>query len=54
VEHPQDIGDGSTLAIMTALRTSGAALYVPFGENTRCDLIVDRNGELIRVQVRGM
>jgi len=52
VRHPKDVGDGSTLAIMTALRMSGVALYVPFGENTRCDLIVDEDGELIRVQCK--
>jgi PD-(D/E)XK endonuclease len=37
---------------MAALRETGAALYVPFGENTRCDLIVDHDGELIRVQCK--
>jgi hypothetical protein len=52
VEHPKDVGDGSTLAIMTALRLSGVALFVPFGENTRCDLIVDQDGELIRLQCK--
>ena len=52
MDHPKDIGDGSTLAIMTALRMSGVAIYVPFGENTRCDLIVDDDGELIRVQCK--
>jgi hypothetical protein len=51
VEHPKNIGDASTLAIMAALRETGVALYVPFGENTRCDLIAD-NGELIRVQCK--
>jgi hypothetical protein len=52
VGHPKDVGDGSTLAIMAALRMSGVALYVPFGESTRCDLIVDEDGELIRVQCK--
>jgi PD-(D/E)XK endonuclease len=52
MEHPKDVGDGSTLAIMTALRMSGVALYVPFGENTRCDLVVDDDGNLIRVQCK--
>jgi hypothetical protein len=52
VEHPKDIGDGSTLAIMAALRETGVALYVPFGENTRCDLILDDEGELVRVQCK--
>ena len=52
MEHPKDVGDGSTLAIMTALRMNGVALYVPFGENTRCDLVVDDGGNLIRVQCK--
>jgi hypothetical protein len=52
VEHPKDIGDASTLAIMTALRMTGSALYVPFGENTRSDLIIDCQERLIRVQCK--
>jgi hypothetical protein len=52
MEHPKDVGDASTLAIMIALRQTGLALYVPFGENTRCDLIVDNDGELTRVQCK--
>ena len=52
MEHPKDVGDGSTLAIMTALRMNGVALYVPFGENTRCDLVVDDDENLIRVQCK--
>jgi hypothetical protein len=30
-------------------REAGFALYVPFGENTRCDLIIERGDELLRV-----
>ncbi len=52
MEHPKDIGDASTLAIMTALRETGHALYLPFGENTRSDLIVERDGRLVRVQCK--
>jgi PD-(D/E)XK nuclease superfamily protein len=37
---------------MTALRQSGCAIYVPFGENTRCDLVVDIDGVLTRVQCK--
>jgi hypothetical protein len=37
---------------MAALRMTGSALYVPFGENTRCDLIIDRQGTLTRVQCK--
>jgi hypothetical protein len=52
MEHPKGVGDASTLAIMAALRESCVALYVPFGENTRCDLIVDDDGQLMRVQCK--
>ena len=37
---------------MSALQESGYALYLPFGENTRCDLLVEREGELIRIQCK--
>jgi hypothetical protein len=52
VEHPKEIGDRSTLAIILALRSRGHTVYVPFGENTRADLIVDRNNDLRRVQCK--
>jgi hypothetical protein len=35
MEHPKDVGDRSTLAIMLALRDRGYGVYVAFGENTR-------------------
>jgi hypothetical protein len=52
MRHPKDIGDTSTLAIMLALQTSGYSVYMPFGENTRTDLIVDYGGRLSRVQCK--
>jgi hypothetical protein len=52
MRHPKDIGDTSTLAIMLALQTQGYAVYVPFGENTRTDLIVDYGSRLSRVQCK--
>jgi hypothetical protein len=52
VEHPKDIGDRSTLAIIAALQGNGFAVYLPFGENTRCDLVIDRDGRLLRVQCK--
>jgi PD-(D/E)XK endonuclease len=53
VLHPKDVGDRSTLAIMYALRTLGFAIYVPFGENTRTDLILESSsGGLRRVQCK--
>jgi PD-(D/E)XK endonuclease len=50
--HPKDIGDRSTLAIILALQSQGCATHLPFGENTRSDLIADFGGRLSRVQCR--
>ena len=52
MQHPKDVGDRSTLAIMYALRLQGASIFVPFGENTRCDLIVEEHGRLSRLQCK--
>jgi len=52
VEHPKDIGDVSTLAITLILRALGYGLYIPYGENTRCDLVLERDGFLDRVQCK--
>jgi PD-(D/E)XK endonuclease len=53
VPHPKDVGDRTTLAVMLALRERGYAILVPFGENTRYDLVIDRGGDkLERVQCK--
>jgi hypothetical protein len=52
VEHPKDVGDRTTLAVMLALRDAGYAISVPFGENTRYDLIIDNGVRLARVQCK--
>jgi hypothetical protein len=52
VEHPKAIGDRSTLAIMWALRAVGYDLLVPFGENTRYDLVIDDGQNLAKVQCK--
>ena len=52
MEHPKDVGDKSTIAIMLALRAEGYALLVPFGENTRYDLAIDNGACLRRVQCK--
>jgi hypothetical protein len=44
MEHPKAKGDMSTLAIMYGLRENGYDLLVPFGENTRYDLVLDDCG----------
>jgi hypothetical protein len=51
-EHPKVVGDRSQLAVMTALYEAGYGLYMPYGENTRCDLILERGTELSRVQCK--
>ena len=52
MEHPKDIGDRSTLAVMAALQRLGYGLYLPFGENTRCDLVLEAAGKLVRLQCK--
>jgi PD-(D/E)XK nuclease superfamily protein len=52
MEHPKAKGDRSVLAIMLALNEAGYALLVPFGENTRYDLVIDDGSRLSRVQCK--
>jgi hypothetical protein len=52
MEHPKKIGDRTTLAVMMALDTVGAPFLVPFGENTRYDLVIDEATRLARVQCK--
>jgi hypothetical protein len=52
MEHPKAKGDRSTLAIMVALKEAGYDLLVPFGENTRFDLVIDDGRRLARVQCK--
>jgi PD-(D/E)XK nuclease superfamily protein len=41
VQHPKAVGDRTTLAAMLALYQAGYAVLMPFGENTRYDLVID-------------
>jgi len=50
MEHPKGIGDRTTLAFMLALREAGYGLLVPFGENTRYDLVIESDDRLEKVQ----
>ncbi len=52
MEHPKDIGDRTTLAVMVALREAGYAISVPFGENIRYDLVIDDGDRLLRIQCK--
>jgi PD-(D/E)XK endonuclease len=50
--HPKAIGDRTTLAAMLALEQAGYRVSVPFGENSRYDLIIDDGACLARVQCK--
>jgi hypothetical protein len=52
MEHPKDVGDRTTLAVMLALRENGFGVLVPFGENTRYDLVIDDGARFSRVQCK--
>jgi PD-(D/E)XK endonuclease len=52
MDHPKDVGDRCTLAVMLALRLAGYGVLVPFGENTRYDLVIDDGKQLSRVQCK--
>ncbi|MBV8117415.1 MAG: hypothetical protein JOZ01_05530, partial [Candidatus Eremiobacteraeota bacterium] len=46
------IGDRSEIETMAALNRAGYAVFVPFGENHRYDLVADKDGALLRIQVK--
>jgi hypothetical protein len=52
MEHPKDVGDRTQLAVMLALQEIGYAVSLPFGENTRYDLVIDDGKSLSRVQCK--
>ena len=52
MEHPKAVGDRTTLAVMLALQCLGHPILLPFGENTRYDLVIDDGGWFWRVQCK--
>ena len=52
MEHPKAIGDRSALAVMMALQEVGIPFLLPFGENTRYDLVLEQGDRLARVQCK--
>jgi hypothetical protein len=52
MEHPKTIGDRSALAVAIGLRANGWEVYLPFGENTRADFVIDNGLLLARVQCK--
>ena len=51
-EHPKTVGDRATLAVITVMEHCGFRVYLPFSENTRCDLVLDNGVRLARVQCK--
>jgi hypothetical protein len=51
-EHPKLVGDRTTLAVILVLEAAGFRVYLPFSENTRCDLVFESDGRLGRVQCK--
>jgi hypothetical protein len=52
MEHPKAVGDRSTLAVMLALQRAGYIVLLPFGENTRYDLVIEDGRSFARVQCK--
>jgi PD-(D/E)XK endonuclease len=52
VQHPKEIGDRTTLAVMLGLHTAGFSVLLPFGENARYDLVIDDGTPLSRIQCK--
>ena len=48
----KSIGELSELIVATALARAGYLISLPIGENSRYDMIIDKDGELSRVQVK--
>ena len=50
--HSKSIGDIGEAKVLAKFLELGYDVYLPFGENTRIDMIVDINGELYKIQVK--
>jgi hypothetical protein len=48
----KSVGDISEVAALHALASAGYRVAIPFGENQRYDLIIEKEGVLARVQVK--
>jgi hypothetical protein len=50
--NTKHVGDVSEAAVITALIKCGYEVSIPFGENHRYDVIVDKDGILSRIQIK--
>jgi hypothetical protein len=48
----KSVGELSELIVATALSRAGYLISFPIGENSRYDMIIDKDGKLSRVQVK--
>ena len=51
-DHPVDIGHRTEAAILSELVRRGYSVLLPFGVNQRYDMVLDLNGEFVRVQCK--
>lgn len=50
--NPKTIGEMSEGQVLAAFLRSGETVLTPFGDNQRYDLVLDRSGIFVRVQVK--
>lgn len=51
-KSPKTIGEISEAQVIARLLLEGEVVLLPFGDNQRYDLVLDRSGTFIRVQVK--
>jgi len=52
VQNPKAIGERSEAMVLAALLRHGELVAVPFGDNQRYDLLIDKGERVLRVQVK--
>ena len=50
--NSKEIGDNSVAQILAAFKDASLVVLLPFGDNCRYDLVVDEEGQFIRVQCK--
>ena len=51
-DNPKAIGEQSEAMILARFLSKGEIVSIPFGNNQRYDLLLDRNGSFVRVQCK--
>jgi hypothetical protein len=52
MEHPKTVGERSELAVMYGLVCAGYQVLLPYGENTRYDMVIAEGERFSRVQCK--